>query len=114
MYGRQANRAGNLRNRKIKFAIFAELGYVVQLDRISDFDSEGWRFESFRGHTLKCFSIKWKALFLSPQFPYQHSQVAQYALILGIESIDLNYPFGQSRVRFFYDKNGYFRIWKRS
>ncbi len=25
-------------------------GLVVQLDRISDFGSEGWRFESSRGH----------------------------------------------------------------
>lgn len=53
MYGLQANRAGDLRYRKIKFTIFAASGYVVQLDRISDFDSEGWRFESFRGHFLE-------------------------------------------------------------
>ncbi len=26
------------------------LGRVVQLDRISDFGSEGWGFESSRGH----------------------------------------------------------------
>ena len=25
-------------------------GLVVQLDRISDFGSEGWGFESLRGH----------------------------------------------------------------
>ena len=25
-------------------------GFVVQLDRISDFGSEGWGFESLRGH----------------------------------------------------------------
>ena len=27
-------------------------GSVVQLDRISDFGSEGWGFESLRGHKL--------------------------------------------------------------
>ena len=27
-------------------------GSVVQLDRISDFGSEGWGFESSLGHTL--------------------------------------------------------------
>ncbi len=26
------------------------MGCVVQLDRISDFGSEGWGFESLRGH----------------------------------------------------------------
>lgn len=26
------------------------IGLVVQLDRISDFGSEGWGFESLRGH----------------------------------------------------------------
>lgn len=29
------------------------IGLVVQLDRISDFGSEGWRFESSRGHFLE-------------------------------------------------------------
>ena len=28
-------------------------GPVVQLNRISDFGSEGYRFESFRGHKVK-------------------------------------------------------------
>ena len=28
-------------------------GSVVQLDRISDFGSEGWEFESLRDHTVK-------------------------------------------------------------
>ena len=30
--------------------IFASIGSVVQLDRISDFGSDGWGFESLRGH----------------------------------------------------------------
>ena len=29
------------------------IGRVVQLDRISDFGSEGWGFESSRGHELR-------------------------------------------------------------
>tara|TARA_B100001564_G_scaffold178170_1_gene149742 strand:- start:2525 stop:2689 length:165 start_codon:yes stop_codon:yes gene_type:complete len=34
-------------------------GPVVQLDRISDFGSEGWRFESFLGHLkYNIFSIE--------------------------------------------------------
>ena len=28
-------------------------GCVVQLDRISDFGSEGWGFESLRGHEMR-------------------------------------------------------------
>lgn len=28
------------------------IGCVVQLDRISDFGSEGWGFESLRGHFM--------------------------------------------------------------
>ena len=31
-----------------------ELGPVVQLDRISDFGSEGWGFESSLGHFFQC------------------------------------------------------------
>ncbi len=30
---------------------FIKNGCVVQLDRISDFGSEGWGFESLRGHS---------------------------------------------------------------
>jgi hypothetical protein len=32
------------------FSIKSMPGCVVQLDRISDFGSEGWGFESLRGH----------------------------------------------------------------
>ena len=33
-------------------------GCVVQLDRISDFGSEGWGFESLRGHFLNAKTCK--------------------------------------------------------
>jgi len=35
---------------KNNISTFVFIGPVVQLDRISDSDSEGWRFESSRGH----------------------------------------------------------------
>ena len=37
----------------IRNVIFALHGPVVQLDRISDFGSEGWGFESSLGHIKK-------------------------------------------------------------
>ena len=39
----------------IRNVIFAFHGPVVQLDRISDFGSEGWGFESSLGHN--CFFL---------------------------------------------------------
>ncbi len=40
-----------LKNIDKKIPAFAGInGCVVQLDRISDFGSEGWGFESLRGH----------------------------------------------------------------
>ncbi len=45
---------GNFIRRLYKYILliitFAAIGRVVQLDRISDFGSEGWGFESSRGH----------------------------------------------------------------
>ena len=38
-----------------------KIGCVVQLDRISDFGSEGWGFESLRGHKKRQYS--WRFLF---------------------------------------------------
>ncbi len=34
-------------------SIFAEIGSVVQLDRMADSGSVGWGFESLRSHTQK-------------------------------------------------------------
>lgn len=39
--------------RQLIIYIFIKNGCVVQLDRISDFGSEGWGFESSRGHNKK-------------------------------------------------------------
>ncbi len=51
----------------LKFVAAIEQGRVVQLDRISDFGSEGWGFESSRGHreTKGNFSRE-ELLFLFP------------------------------------------------
>lgn len=38
---------------KNNISTFVFIGPVVQLDRISDSDSEGWRFEPSRGHNQK-------------------------------------------------------------
>ena len=40
----------NIERKESKNNIFATIGSVVQLDRISDFGSDGWGFESLRGH----------------------------------------------------------------
>ena len=34
----------------LKDILFLQIGLVVQLDRISDFGSDGWGFESLLGH----------------------------------------------------------------
>ena len=39
-------------------------GSVVQLDRISDFGSEGWEFESLRDHTVKKAALQKAAFFV--------------------------------------------------
>ena len=38
----------NIERKESKNNIFATIGSVVQLDRISDFGSDGWGFESLR------------------------------------------------------------------
>ena len=39
-----------LNSRLFRVTLLSQKGCVVQLDRISDFGSEGWGFESLRGH----------------------------------------------------------------
>ncbi len=43
---------------EIFFIIFAQNGFVAQLNRASDYGSEGYRFESYRGHLIKAFFIE--------------------------------------------------------
>ena len=50
--------------------IFTTLGPVVQLDRISDFGSDGWGFESLRGHPSgKLVIFNRFSVFCFSQFP---------------------------------------------
>ncbi len=39
-------------------------GSLAQLNRASDYGSEGYRFESYRSHSERAFTIKVSALFL--------------------------------------------------
>ena len=48
----------------IKPLLLRPIGPVVQLDRISDFGSDGWRFEPSRGHKEACKSFDLQAFFL--------------------------------------------------
>ena len=49
-------------------------GCVVQLDRISDFGSEGWGFESLRGHVKRIKLIFYPFLFLVNEVTLRKSQ----------------------------------------
>ena len=42
----------------LKYWVLIINGLVVQLDRISDFGSEGWGFEPLRGHFTPCIILQ--------------------------------------------------------